>query len=227
MSGFSDRPKILKGAFVEYGKSTPRLVVPFQFNPETISRQRSNTFSVPGGTEKVSTGEKKARLSLRTYHQRFENLSELRDNQGVDIGPETISFDIRLDATDNSQGFGIAPQLSTLELMMYPRVSGPGETAIPELLGQSDGYTFTGKEKPPMLLFVWGKKKVLPVNLTSMSIKEEQFDPNLNSIRATVTVNLTVIEGPNAHYLKWMGEKEAISKSYLTGIPTAETFIPK
>ena len=235
MSGFSNQPKILKGAFVEYGKSTPRLVVPFQFTPESISRDRSNTFSVPGRVDKESSGEKRERLSLRQYHQSFDNLIKLRDSQDVKIGSETISFDIRLDATDKldegdpiAQQFGIAPQLSTLELMMYPRSESIAGTAIPELLGQTAGYTFTGTEKPPMILFVWGREKVLPVNLTSMRVKEEEFSAALNPIRATVTVSLTVIEGPNAPYLYSIEKKETMSRHNLANIPeVANAFIPK
>lgn len=57
MSRFSNNPKILKGAFVEYGISIPPLIVTFQFNPESISRDRSNTFSVPGRVKEAVGGE--------------------------------------------------------------------------------------------------------------------------------------------------------------------------
>src|SRR5690606_22674403 len=37
-SGFQNQPKILRGAFVEYGLSIPPLFVVFQFNPVQLSR---------------------------------------------------------------------------------------------------------------------------------------------------------------------------------------------
>lgn len=228
MSGFSNQPKILKGAFVEYGISIPPLIVPFQFNPLTISRDRSNIFSAPGWVKEAVGGE----VALRDFHKMFTDLTTLQEIQDVKVGPETISFDIRLDATDKldegdpiTQQFGIAPQLSTLELMMYPKSESLAGAAISELLGPTAGHTFTGIEKPPMILFVWGRKKVLPVNLTSMKVKEEEFSTDLNPIRATVTVSLTVIEGPNLPYQYSKAMKETMSVLNLANIPEVATAI--
>jgi hypothetical protein len=75
-----------------------------------------------------------------------------------------------------------------------------------ELLGQalgltsSRGYSFTRPNNPPLVLFVWGRQRVLPVNIQSLNITETAFSTDLNPIRAEVSVNLTVIEGPNAPY---------------------------
>lgn len=236
MSGFSNTPKILKGAFVEYGISIPPLIVPFQFNPVTISRDRANTFNVPGYIQQWSKEQGGGNISLREYHQREEcgKLENLRDLQDVKVGSETISFDIRLDATDKldegdpiAQQFGIAPQLSTLELMMYPKEESLAGLAISELLGPTAGHTFVGTEKPPMILFVWGRKKVLPVNLTSMKVKEEEFSTDLNPIRATISVSLTVIEGPSAPYQYSKAMKETMSALNLANLTeVANVIVP-
>src|SRR5262249_44596349 len=118
--GFRNQPKVLRGAFVEYGLSFPPLIVLFQFNPLQLSRSRSQVFSVPASSREHGGG-----LTLRDFHQGFEDLKELRDAQQVTVQPESLSFDIRLDATDKlSEGdaiteqLGIAPQLATLELMV-------------------------------------------------------------------------------------------------------------
>ena len=37
MGDFANRPKILRGAFVEFGISIPPLIVVFQFNPLTVA----------------------------------------------------------------------------------------------------------------------------------------------------------------------------------------------
>jgi len=236
MSGFSNQPKILKGAFVEYGISIPPLIVAFQFNPVTISRDRTNKFNVPGYIQQWSKEEGGGNISLREYHQREEcgKLENLRDLQDVEVGSETISFDIRLDATDKldegdpiAEQFGIAPQLSTLELMMYPKEESLAGMAISELLGPTAGHSFTGTEKPPMILFIWGRKKVLPVNLTSMKIKEEEFSTDLNPIRATIGVSLTVIEGPSAPYQYSKAMKETMSALNLANLTeVANVIVP-
>ena len=62
-----------------------------------------------------------------------------------------------------------------------------------------------------MILFIWGRKRVLPVNINSMTITETEFRANLEPIRATVAVDLTVIEGPNAAYMYSKGLKEVMS----------------
>ena len=43
-----------------------------------------------------------------------------------------------------------------------------------------------------MLLF-WGPFRILPVNVTSLSITETQYDVLLNPIRAEVTVNVDIL----------------------------------
>ncbi|TET46795.1 hypothetical protein E3J59_02745 [Candidatus Aerophobetes bacterium] len=224
-NSFPNRPKLLRGAFVEYGLSIPPLIVTFQFNPVSISRSRSNTFSAPGSEEGT----------LRQFHQRYSDLTEIRDLQQVSVEPETITnLEVRFDATDKlnegnfiTEQFGISPQLATLELMMHPKGESLLGAALSSLLGSSGGFSFTGGEKPPMILFIWGRKKVLPVNITSMSINEEEFTPELNPIRATVSVDLTVIEGKNIPYLYSKAMKEAMSVLNLANLPDiASTIVP-
>jgi hypothetical protein len=43
------------------------------------------------------------------------------------------------------------------------------------------------------VLFIWGKSRVVPVRVTEFSITEEAFDPNLNPIRAKVSLGLRVM----------------------------------
>ena len=45
----------------------------------------------------------------------------------------------------------------------------------------------------PLTVFVWGKNRVVPVQVTEFSITEEAFDPALNPIRAKVDLGLTVL----------------------------------
>jgi hypothetical protein len=233
--GFRNKPKILRGAFVEYGLSIPPLLVVFQFNPVQLTRNRSLTFSVPnepqvetteGETEESRQRRTAARRTpLRQFHHRdeFSDLLELQRQQIVSVQEESISFEIRLDATDKlNEGdaitgqFGIAPQLATLELMVHPKE----ESLIGQVLSllSPRGFSFTRGENPPMILFIWGRKRVLPVNINSMNITETEFSTDLNPIRATVSVSLTVIEGPNIPYTYSKAVKEAMSVLNLANI---------
>ncbi len=221
--GFKNKPKILRGAFVEYGLSIPPLFVVFQFNPVQLTRNRSLTITSPGET---SRGE--------SLHQTEEDLLKIQECQKVEVQEESISFDIRLDATDDlNEGspiagqFGIGPRLSTLELMVHPKEESILGAALGSLLGSSGGFSFTKKPNPPLILFIWGRTRVLPVNINSLNITETQFDTLLNPIRASASVSLTVIEGPNPLYTYSKAAKEVTAAFNLANITEiADVVIP-
>ena len=48
-------------------------------------------------------------------------------------------------------------------------------------------------EHVPLVLFVWGSSRVLPVRLTSFSVTEQAFDQQLNPILAKVQMGLRVL----------------------------------
>lgn len=245
MSGFPNRPKIIKGAFVEFGLSLPPLFVVFQFNPEQLTRSRSLSFGAPGepfqcplptpvggsADEQQSCVPPIARAqSLRDYHQGKNggdtDLLAIQDNQLVSVQEETISFDIRLDATDDlsdnnaiAKIAGLHPQLATLELMVHPKGESVLGGLVDDLLGLgSDGFSFTKKPNPPINLFIFGAKRVLPVNIGSLSITETEFNTNLDPIRATAAVTMSVIEGKNIPYTYSKVVKEAMSVLNLANI---------
>jgi hypothetical protein len=45
----------------------------------------------------------------------------------------------------------------------------------------------------PLVLFVWGKSRVVPVKLTSFSVSEDAFDTRLNPIAAKVDLSMQVL----------------------------------
>lgn len=241
--GFSNKPKILRGAFVEYGLSLPPLCVVFQFNPIQLTRNRSLTYTMPGETQKENKTDAKTveqsnvSTSLRKSHQKEEyvDLNKLQDAQIVTVQEETIGLEIRLDATDMlnegdiiTEQFGISPQLATLELMVYPKKESLLGKALSSLPGASSrAFSFTKLKNPPLILFIWGRKRVLPVNISSMNITETEFSTDLNPIRATVAVNLTVIEGLNPAFMYTKSRKEAMSVLNLANIASiADVIIP-
>jgi len=228
--GFSNQAKILKGAFVEFGLSLPPLLVVFQFNPLQITRTRTNSIvqaDTPNTSQPTQTAGFAQSLTSRTA------LDQFRANQRITVGRETLSFDIRLDATNPenaiAEEFGVAPQLSTLELMMLPKGTSVLAGAVSALLGgaPSQFAFFDPAKNPPVILFIWGRKKVMPVDIKSMSIKEEEFSTELNPLRVTVTVSLEVIEGTNVPFLYTQGMKEVMSFLNLTNIgDIANTIVP-
>jgi hypothetical protein len=86
------------------------------------------------------------------------------------------------------------------------------------LLGKPGGFSFTRSANPPLILFIFGRKRVLPVNITSMNITETEFSADLNPIRASIAVSLTVIEGKSVPYLYSKAMTEAMSTLNLVNI---------
>jgi len=216
----SNAPRVLRGAFVEYGASVPPLTVVFQFNPVELERNRALSFASPketvvpvaegreGGTRMAGTSG-----SLRAFHQETKDLIDVRDGQKVTVQEETLSFEIRLDATDRMEEgdpvatrFGVLPQLSTLELLTQPKNEGMLGRALDSRLARipglkrTRGFEFAESPNPPLVLFIWGARRVLPVNITSLAIRETEFSTLLDPVRATVRVGLSVIEGSNPAY---------------------------
>jgi Contractile injection system tube protein len=172
--------RALKGAFLNFGAgllgALPNIVV-FQFNPDRVTRTPSAVRPPPRDD---GSGTRDPRLQA---------------------GPpvETFSFTLRVDATDQlansnppAAASGILPALSALELLMVPK------RAI-------DLFDLSGGNKPcqfpphklPIVLFFWGPLRIFPVNVTSLSITETEYDPLLNPVRAEVAVNLQVVtQGP-------------------------------
>jgi hypothetical protein len=225
--GFPNKPKILRGAFVEFGLSLPPLVVVFQFNPLQLTRNRSLLFSVPNPPS--PPGSALARQTqirtLRQFHGQSSDLIDLQKKQLVTVQEQAINFDIRLDATDKlnerdpiTEQFGIAPQISTLEQMVYPKEESLLGAALGDLLGGSNGFSFTRSPNPPLVLFIFGRKRVLPVNITTMNITETEFSTELNPIRASIAVSLTVIEGKSVPYLYSRAMVEAMSLVNVTNL---------
>jgi len=166
-------PRLLKGAIVGMDPLNPLAsVIVFQYNPETLTR--SLKASDAGSGDKARSEA----LCLK--------------------GPpeETVTLDVEIDATDQlEQGektalsMGIHPQLSALEMLLYPKSARVVANTVLMALGTTEIIP----PEAPMTLFIWGPKRIVPVRLTSFNITEEAHDVNLNPIRAKVSLGLRVL----------------------------------
>lgn len=123
---------------------------------------------------------------LFTYPDRSVNSSDqtIENTHGESAPIETITFQLELDATDHLEhpdqpphtvAHGLHPALATLESMMQPT-------------------TPDGDQARPIILFLWGPNRSIPVQVLRLDITEEAFDPQLNPIRATINVHLLVLQ---------------------------------
>jgi hypothetical protein len=182
---------LLRGALIEYASDffgpLPNLVI-FQFNPDTLSRNISIPERPTGATSRETSQAGTIPVERITLTAHFSAADKL--NTGNIIAQE----------------LGIGPQLAALEKMVYP------SNLIGGLLGEAldkigDALGLGGdddapkqpipREKYPRILFIWGKTRVLPVLLESMSITEQQYDSSLNPIQAEVALGLAVASNPD------------------------------
>jgi len=198
MGDFALRPdKLLKGAFVEYGFSLPPIAFSFQFNPETLTRGRTASYGGAGADGAGGAGCREG-----SEAQQRSCLSQ------VTVTEETIGLTLQLDATDElndgealPRQFGLAPQLAALELMIYPKDDQFFGFPVGNLIGGDDQFGAAQAKHIPILLFIWGRKRVMPVVMTSLQITEQEYFPDLNPRRAQAVVQLKVLEGFNPPYL--------------------------
>jgi Contractile injection system tube protein len=205
MSGLTSSPKLLKGGLVVLapGGSSIRHVISLQYNPDSLSR----SYQIQGvGGE--GGGERAQPFRLK----------------GAAV--ESIKLEAEIDATDQLEfpetnpvttAVGIAPQIAALETLVNPSSA--------ELLATgADARGGTLEILPPeapLVVFVWSRNRVVPVRVTEFSVTEEAFDPELNPIRAKVSLGLRVLTVDDLGYahrggtlfLAYLQTREALART--------------
>ena len=204
---FPGSPRVLKGGLVLLDPDTfavlPNGIILLQYNPDTLTR----SLKIKGAEE---GGDRSEALRL--------------------TGPavETIKLDAEVDATDqlesqdaNTLQFGIAPQLAALETLVYPTSASLQNTYSLAQQGTLEIMPMMS----PMTLFVWSARRIVPVRLTDFSITEEAFDPQLNPLRAKVTLGMRVLSTDDfffsdrggSLYMTYQRQKELLASIYQGG----------
>lgn len=179
--GYTRSPKVAKGALVQIadGLIGPEPnIIPFQFNPEKLSR--SMTPFNPLDVSETGRGQ------MAPTSQPFDP-------------KEQITIEIELDASDQledgdskAEQFGVADRIAAIEKLLFPSQGLLGDlvAAATALVGAS-----TGARRPtvPIVLFIWGPGRIVPVRVTSYSVEEQLFLPTLHPLQARVNLGLEVL----------------------------------
>lgn len=204
MSAFPGSPRIVKGGLVVLDRDSGAVqrVISLQYNPDSLNRNLQMQGAGDGG----------------------DRLEALRLK-----GPplETINLEAQLDATDQLEfpaanpkavEAGVAHQLAALEALLYPSSTTLAEHNALAAQGRLEILPAT----QPLILFVWGKSRIVPVRISEFGIVEEAFDTQLNPIRVKVTLGLRVLSINDLNYDSTGGglyrvyqkEKERLSGAY-------------
>jgi hypothetical protein len=219
MTTFPGSPKLIRGGIVLVDPESGQIkrVIAMQYNPDTLTRT----------------------LQPQAMSDDARDRSQAFRLKGPPV--ETIRLDAEVDATDQLEfpdqnrtavESGIAPQLAALETLLYPT---SGQLSANNSL-QGSGTLEIAPLQAPLTLFVWSKQRVVPVRITDCSIVEEAFDPQLNPIRAKVSLSMRVLSIDDlgfsskggSIYMVYQQNKERLAQSGssaslpalgLTGIP--------
>jgi Contractile injection system tube protein len=202
VTAFPNSPRLIRGGIVLVDPDSSAIVqiITLQYNPDSLSR------SLQVQAVGLDSGDRSEVLRLKAP------------------AVETIKVEAEIDATDqlerpdqnqNAVQLGIYPQLAALETIVYPTSQ---QLITANTLAQSGTLEIAPMEAP-LTLFIWSKNRVMPVRLTEFNITEEAFDPELNPIRAKVSLGmrvLTVNDFSPTHkgsslYLSYQQQKERIA----------------
>lgn len=182
-TGNPNSPALLKGALIQLVDDVIapiQKVVSFQYNPEKVTR------------------------SITPWDP-FQVDDAGRGQQAPNVQPfdpkETINIVIELDATDQLEDNdpdavqnGIDGRIAAIEQLLLPDNGLPGALTNAENNLSAPGNTApTPRATVPIILFVFGPGRVVPVRITSYGIDEELFSPSLHPIQAKVTLALQVL----------------------------------
>jgi hypothetical protein len=192
-------PLLRKGAILTLDPTlgVPLNTIQLQYNPDTLTR------------------------SLKPQSVADEpDRTEILRLKGPPI--ETIKCEIEIDASDqlaNSDpttvAMGIQPQLSALELLVYPSSTTLIANEVLSLIGTIEILPM----ETALTVFAWSTQRITPVRITDMEITEQAFDPQLNPIRAKISLGLRVLSvndvgfltPAGALYLVYQTTKEAMA----------------
>lgn len=215
-SEFPGRPRYEKGALLVYDSdeagAQPSQRIVFGYNPEQVRR----TFAA------------------RAPQQQPQRPAAAREDVLRVPGPpvETISLSIVLDAADQLAEpdanrpvveNGLHPALARLELLLYPSTARMSEIERQAAQGEVQ----VAPANVPLVMLAWGRSRVVPVQITSFGVTEEQFDPQLNPIHARVELGLRVLtymefRGSSAGrdaYIGYQRRKEQLAQLATGGAP--------
>jgi hypothetical protein len=174
MSGYSRSPKLLRGGLVLLDPVGGNLlrIIGLQYNPDTMTR----SLQIKGaGSE---GGDRSEALRLK--------------------GPpvETIKLDAEIDASDaleagqsQAASLGLHPQIAAIEALVHPA----SRDLYANNATASSGSLEIASAEAPLIVFVFGPNRIVPVRITELSISEEAFDTSLNPTRAKLSLGLRVL----------------------------------
>lgn len=196
----------LKGALVSFTPTfigvAPNVTV-FQINPETITHEWKVAEAAPapppvrGSKRPPPKPDPLAVSGLPGESFSFTLFMDAND-QIADAGINVVASGI-------ATNFGLYTRLAALEMLQYPLQAvsaGLVGTVSASLSASGVTVNVTGPRpvnasvprlEVPVVLFVWGVQRIVPVRVTQLTITEKLYDTKLNPIHAEAQIGLRVL----------------------------------
>jgi hypothetical protein len=188
----------LKGALVSFMPtfigSIPNVII-FQYNPETITHSWTAPPAAHGKPPDGGAGDPLAVAGLPgesfSFTLAFDAGDMIADGNAITAGLATLS--------------GVYPRLAALEMLQYPSaafsgslvgtVSSAVSAAAANVTGSaSSAANMTVPQSDvPVVLFVWGPQRIVPVRVISFNTTERLHDKLLNPTHAESQIVLRVL----------------------------------
>ncbi|MEM7357539.1 MAG: hypothetical protein AAF431_00365 [Pseudomonadota bacterium] len=198
--GYSRSPLLLKGALIEFSERfigpIPNIII-FQYNPSSFTRNLEVYQPPLAEAVEGEGGDTEVQRHITADAQPHDP-------------PESFTLELELDATDELEIgdpiavlTGVADRIAAMEILLYPQegsllgdllgsvsisLGGGGANASAEAQAEP-----VPRGRVPILLFVWGPGKIVPVRLTSFSVEEQAHSPILYPTQAKVSLGVKVL----------------------------------
>jgi hypothetical protein len=182
----------LRGALVAFTETfplpVPNLIV-FQYNPETMTHGWQVASTAPAAAGQANQHVSQLAVSgppveSFTFALVMDSSDTIADGNAVSAGLAELS--------------GVYSRLAALEMLMFP-LPPPGGGLI-GTVSSAIGLTSAAPPRSvpsgdlPLVLFVWGPGRIVPVRITSFSVTEKLYDSTLlNPTHAEAQIGLRVL----------------------------------
>jgi hypothetical protein len=192
---------VIKGALISFVPtfvgSLPNVVV-FQYNPETMTHTWSAAAEASAPPAKAE-GDPLASGGVPSESFSFKLLLDSNDTI-ADGGANPVAAAL-------ATASGVYTRLAALEMLQYPLPKNGaaglvGSVSASVGAGGLSASVSGGSSAPtapvpsfdlPLVLFVWGPLRILPVRVSELSITETLYDELLNPVHAEVSITLKVL----------------------------------
>lgn len=192
---------VLKGALISFmpspGLGLPSLpnVIIFQINPETITHGWTEPSAPQQGQDAKIKYSPLAVAGVPGESFSFTLMLD-SDEQQADVATDPVGAGLAIVS-------GVYTRLAALELLQFPAnppssslIGGVSAAASAAGAGQSASDSQSTQVpigEVPVVLFIWGPMRIVPVRVTALSVTEKLFDSLLNPTHVEAQLTLTVL----------------------------------